>query len=272
MTESDLAIVIVTHNSAAVLGPCLEAIEASLRKNIYLVDNHSDDDTLKIAGRYDINIFTLPQNLGFAKAANFGAEKARQCFLCFLNPDCEPENDFFQKGIEAISQNHLCCAVPELTDGNNHQTKGRQPGYTRLKLATDMIHTNYGYNLICRRLERLPGYHDFSWHWPHGACLFISKENFFANGAFDQRYFMYMEDVAFGRQFSLKGGEILGINAHLLHKEGEGANIKNRHRQTLLNRARRLYAAQNYGAGFALLLGLLALPAEIVRSWRGLMQ
>ena len=271
MTEPDLAIVIVTHNSAAVLASCLEAVEASLRKNIYLVDNHSSDETLKIADRYDINIFTLPQNIGFAKAANFGAKKARQRFLCFLNPDCEPENDLFQKGIEAISQNLLCCAVPELTDGNN-STKGRQPGYTRLKLATDIIHTNYGYNLICRWLEKLPGYHDFSWHWPHGACLFISKKFFFANGGFDQRYFMYMEDVAFGRQFSLKGGEIFAIDAHLLHREGEGANIKNQHRQVLLNRARHLYAAQSYGAGFALRLTLLALPAVIFRSWRGLLQ
>ena len=156
MTKSNLAIIIVTHDSAAVLGSCLEAIEVSLRKNIYLVDNHSGDETLKIAGRYDINIFTLPHNLGFAKAANFGAEKARQRFLCFLNPDCEPENNFFQLGIEAIVQTQLCCAVPKLTDGNNYLSKGRQPGYTRLKLVSDMLHTNYGYNLLCRWLEKLP--------------------------------------------------------------------------------------------------------------------
>jgi len=270
MNELDLAIIIVTYNSAPVIKECLDTLGNSLQKNIYLIDNHSRDATLEIAGRYDINIYTLPVNIGFGRAANFGARKARQKFLCFLNPDCIAEKELLLQGVEMLSQNFFCGAVPKLIGEGNNLNRGRQPGYSRLKLISDMLHTNYGYNLICRGLERLPGYHDHSWYWPHGACFFISKNDFAASGGFNPDYFMYMEDVDWGRRFALKGGKILEIEACLLHKEGQGAEISNHQRQTLLNRARRLYATHNYGTIFAGLLGLLALPALILRFWREL--
>ncbi len=84
---SRLTIVSVTHHSGAVIGQCMEAIQAA--PNIIIVDNASNDDTL------DIVRSTVPQakiikniiGTGYGTAANLGMEAADTEFVLTLNPD-----------------------------------------------------------------------------------------------------------------------------------------------------------------------------------------
>ena len=84
---SRVSAVIVTRNSAAVIGNCLKNISAVER--VVLVDNASDDPTLSIVRqmRPDAEIICNHIGLGFGCASNQGLERVETEFALHLNPD-----------------------------------------------------------------------------------------------------------------------------------------------------------------------------------------
>jgi GT2 family glycosyltransferase len=85
------AAIIVTFNSEAVIGACLDALikMAPYMKPI-VVDNASGDRTVEIAGaRTHVHLIANQQNLGFAAAVNQGISACDAEFLLLLNPDVD---------------------------------------------------------------------------------------------------------------------------------------------------------------------------------------
>ena len=84
---SDIGIVIVTYNSAAEIGPCLEAALGS-GAEIVVVDNASHDGTVAEVARRGVPLIANPANRGFAAAVNQGFAALAQCpYILVLNPD-----------------------------------------------------------------------------------------------------------------------------------------------------------------------------------------
>jgi len=90
-----VSILILTHNSADFVRPCLDSI---LHNTLYpsyeviVVDNASTDDTVELVREYvaadsRFRLFCLPQNLGFAGGNNHAAGQARGEHFIFLNID-----------------------------------------------------------------------------------------------------------------------------------------------------------------------------------------
>ena len=94
-TFPEVSILIVTHNSAEFLQPCLDSI---LRNTAYpdfeiiVVDNASQDETPSVVQRYAadhhrVKGFCFSENRGFAAGNNRAARHASGEYLVFLNPD-----------------------------------------------------------------------------------------------------------------------------------------------------------------------------------------
>src|SRR2546427_8387485 len=83
---SRTGIVIVTHNSAAHIGRCLDA---ALKQGVEIVviDNASEDATRDKVARHGVRLIANRANLGFAAAVNQGARAMPTEFLLLLNPD-----------------------------------------------------------------------------------------------------------------------------------------------------------------------------------------
>jgi GT2 family glycosyltransferase len=110
-----LSIIIVSFNTRTILKKCLESIRLGCQGikgnwELIVVDNHSTDGSAEViknfkpkAGSYQ---FILNQtNLGFAKAVNQGAKKAKGEFILLMNSDiiCQKSSitkliDFGRKG------------------------------------------------------------------------------------------------------------------------------------------------------------------------------
>jgi len=258
----DLSIIIVTYNSVGAIGTCLSSIAPDLRPCILIVDNCSTDGTVDIVNEFRVRCITTSRNFGYGQAANIGAKVASTRYISFLNPDCEPDRSYFHRGVKTLHDHPGNCAVPRRVGRKNIETRGIQPGYSRMKLFFDMIITNYGLPRLPRYLNNLPGYHDHSWSWPHGAGFFIERRLFLDMHGFCQRYFMYMEDVELGRELYRRGGRVIEFDSTLLHLETEGSTISARDRCRHLNTARCLYARQYHGRLLACILKMIALPAE----------
>jgi GT2 family glycosyltransferase len=84
-----LAIVTVTFNAAAFVGPFLDALAAVPDTEIAVIDNASADGTATLvrARLPQATLLESPQNLGFAAGSNRGATLTRAPVLLFINPD-----------------------------------------------------------------------------------------------------------------------------------------------------------------------------------------
>ena len=90
---ANVAVVIPSWNSAAHLPHCLDSIEAqSEAVELFVVDNGSADDSVKLLRERGVAHVALPSNLGFAGAMNRGVALTRAPLILALNADtvCEP--------------------------------------------------------------------------------------------------------------------------------------------------------------------------------------
>ena len=82
--------IIVTYNSGASIGPCLEAL-AREDCEIVVVDNASHDETVarveEFVAWHPVHLVANSENLGFAAAVNQGARDSSGDVLLVLNPD-----------------------------------------------------------------------------------------------------------------------------------------------------------------------------------------
>ena len=90
--NADVAILIVTYNSAGQIGACLHSIFAERQRvtqQVIVVDNDSRDNTVNlIRAQYpQVELLAPGKNLGFAAGVNLAARHARAGYLLLLNPD-----------------------------------------------------------------------------------------------------------------------------------------------------------------------------------------
>ncbi len=83
---SDIGIIIVTYNSAAEIGACLDAALVSGAETV-VVDNASVDGTIDEVGRRGVRLIANTANRGFAGAVNQGFEEIKNPYVLLLNPD-----------------------------------------------------------------------------------------------------------------------------------------------------------------------------------------
>jgi N-acetylglucosaminyl-diphospho-decaprenol L-rhamnosyltransferase len=249
----NISFVIVTYQSTDVIENCLCRARTIPNSEVVVVDNGSTDETLIKVRAMGVPVNALHANLGFARAANFGASIAKGDLICFLNPDCDITSEVCGAAMLAIRNRTNACAVPNFRTGDAIVV-GRQPGYTRLKLVVDMMEAGRWPRALVRSLRNLPGHHDMTWHWPLGTCLIVPKDTFARLGGFATEYFMYMEDVEFGRTLSLAGGEVINLPHLLDHGGAVGSRVSRAQRKTILARGRLTYGRRHYGWPFMVLM------------------
>lgn len=262
--NSKLTVVVVCYNSAKMLPLCLE-YALHLTRHIIVVDNASTDETAKIAEGADVTLIRNHENFGFGSAANSGVRAAKTEYVCILNPDCIVTDVLANAAVRELDRNPKCLLVPDYCDWNGRRTAGRQPGYTRLKIVADLLRSA-GLQTISKRMERLQGYHDHSWHWPVAACLFAQRSVFVELGGFDETYFLYMEDVRLGGQAAERGIETRRLPGDAIHIGAHGSNVESATREMRINEARLQYARETFGRPFAAVARLLLMTGKIIRK------
>ncbi|MGH6888536.1 MAG: glycosyltransferase family 2 protein [Rhizomicrobium sp.] len=92
LPDTRLSVIVVTHNAREMTLRCLDSILGEIHDfedEVIVVDNASGDEMAREMANGFSAFRVLPQdaNLGFAAAANLGADSARGQYLLFLNPD-----------------------------------------------------------------------------------------------------------------------------------------------------------------------------------------
>lgn len=273
-----LSIVIVNWNSGCLLRECLESIDevddsAALR--VVVVDNGSSDDSISQVGsqskyKFELVLICNPDNFGFAKACNQGAAAASSEFLLFLNPDTRVYPGAFSVPIDYLKRSEssrVGIVGIQLRDEREciSHSCSRFPAL-RFFLAQALG--------ICR-FKRFKHLSQAMNDWDHGetrevdqvmGAFFLMRRDLFEElGGFDERFFVYFEEVDLSFRAKQKGWKTIFLaDVHAFHAAGGTSRQVKAHRLFYSLRSRLLYGFKHFSRFDAALLLLLTLCVEPV--------
>lgn len=238
----DLTICIVSWNSRDILRKCLNSIyqfSDGLNIETIVVDNASTDNTpQEIAAEFpDVVLLSNKINLGFGRANNLAIKKSRGRFILLLNPDVVIVRPSLRQMINFLESNpEVGCAGCKLVnlDGSIQESYFEQfptpmneflEGITVKRLLGSLL-TKRIYNDVIKA------------SWIVGACMMFKRELLLKLSGFDERYFMYGEDVDLCFRLRNLGYEIVYLNnIEMLHYHGDSSKKKaKRYFSTILQR------------------------------------
>ncbi len=228
----DLTIIIVNWNTRELLRNCLASIlghAGSLAIQTIVVDNQSADGSAAMVAEEFPSVVLVNSggNLGFARANNLAVPLAAAPYVLFLNPDTEVRPGSLQAMVDFLVAHPdvgaLGCKIRNRT--GELQELGLQWFPSPLTELVKFCAVSAG---TYRRLPRLFPYHD-----PEqsgyvkklfGACLLVPRPVLDRVGSFDDRFFMYCEDVDLCHRIGSAGWRLYYLSeVEILHL-GAGAS------------------------------------------------
>jgi N-acetylglucosaminyl-diphospho-decaprenol L-rhamnosyltransferase len=251
-----IAVVIVTYNSAGCVARTLRALAPQLdaEDELVVVDNGSRDGTAAVVRETEPRAELLEQtrNVGFAGGCNVGAEASTAALMLFLNPDAIPA----EGAVEALRR-----AAVERPEWAAWQALVTLPGGREINTSGGVAHfLGLGWAGSCGQpVDAAPrGLTEVS--FASGAALVVRREAWDRVGGFDERYFMYGEDLDLGLRLWLGGYEVGLAPAARVEHAYEFA--KGERKWQLLERNRWWTVLSVYPGGLLLLLLPALLGAE----------
>lgn len=267
-------VVIVNWNAGLLLRDCVESIVAADRAgdlvSLAIVDNGSSDhsSTGLPAGQVRSTVIQNLSNRGFAAACNQGAGVGCAPYILFLNPDTRVDRAALSRVLafmdDAANVSIGICGI-QLVDDAGHVSRScsRHPSPGRML---------GGLAALDRVMPSVVAPHLMS-EWDHaenrlvdqviGAFFFVRRSLFERLGGFDERFFVYYEEVDFARR-----ADSLGMRTYFLadtqayHAGGGTTNSVRAFRQFLVTQSRTLYAFKHFSRLTATLHAVGALTVE----------
>lgn len=202
----ELSIVIVNYNTRDLLRDCLRSIYSSqgdFHYEVIVVDNCSPDDSVEMVRQEfpQAKLIASEINRGYAYANNLGLRQAQGHYLLLLNPDTVLPPTALQ-GMLDFMEEHPDAGVagPKLVLADGSLDLACRRGFPTLDVAF--------YRLVglSKRYPNSPRYNRYNLGYldPNqvaevdsvvGAFMCIRREALDQAGLFDERFFMYAEDI-----------------------------------------------------------------------------
>ena len=225
-------LIIVNYKSADFLKSCLSSIYENINGfhvNIHVIDNGSHDHIHLIKSIFpEINLTINGDNLGFAKAANNIIKKTSAPYVVVLNPDTIIFDGFFDSIISYIQYHPNVGVVgPKILDPDG-SIQGSARAFPNFRSAL------YGRtSFLTRIFPNSPktysniisfssdGTNPLKVDWVSGACQVIRRNALEDVGLYDERFFLYWEDVDLCKRVKRRGWEIIYFpQAAIEHRVG----------------------------------------------------
>ncbi|MGC8827162.1 MAG: glycosyltransferase, partial [Anaerolineae bacterium] len=220
-----LSVIIVSWNCWPALERCLESLRPALAgvpAEIIAVDNGSTDGTVERLCRQapDVRVLAFPENLGYAAAANRAVRLARGEYLWFLNPDAAVAPDAVAELLKAMAEHPRAGAAgPQLlrADGKPYPLSARRfpTLWTELLEKTGLRGASFS------RLALLLGDETAEVPAVSGAAVCMRRPAWEEVGGFDERYFLYAEDMDICQALRAAGWKVYYVGrARVMHQGG----------------------------------------------------
>ena len=201
-----LSIIIVSYNVKSLLESCLHSVALAIKNleaEVIVVDNASSDNSIThlqpIFTQFSFIVNKV--NEGFAKANNRGLAIARGEFILFLNPDTIVPRDCFEECINFMKAHDRSGALGvKMINGEGKFLKESKRGFPspmvsfwKLTGITGMFPRSPVFSKYY--LGHLDENMNHEVDVLSGAFMMVKKEVLQKIGGFDERFFMYAEDI-----------------------------------------------------------------------------
>lgn len=205
------AAIIVTYESAAVVGRCLDSLRGRVDE-VWVVDNSPSDSTAQVVAGYpEAKLLRHPENLGFAGAVNAGVRTCSADLILLLNPDAAL--------LTSLDPLAAACSSPRTGAAAGMLVDARDTPQTGFSVR----HFPTPFSLIfeCLGLNRIWPSNPVNRYWraldldltvpqevdqPAGALLLFRRDAWERVGGFDERFYpLWFEDVDFLSRLRLAG-------------------------------------------------------------------
>lgn len=209
-----VSIIIVNYQGTDDTLACLEGVSQldwpSDALEVIVVDNASGDDGLStIRGRFpSAKVVALKENTGFAGGCNRGVEASRGEYVAFLNNDARPDPAWVRRAVEALEADpEIGCVASKVLDWDG-----------QIIDFVDAALSFYGHGFKLHAGSPDDGGHDEAKDilFASGAAMIMQRKTFLDVGGFDERYFMFFEDVDLGWRLWLLGKRVRYVPASLV--------------------------------------------------------
>jgi len=205
----ELSIIVLSYNTRNLTLACLESIASQYKKEleekkleIIVVDNNSTDDSVAsikycvshlrqgFGGQASIRLIESKENVGFGSGCNVGAKESSGKYLLFLNSDTQVLDEGFLSMVGFMDKSKNVAILGgklENNDGSTQRSCGK-------------FYNLFNLLLILLGFERL-GFLRSSpskiqkVDWVSGACMMVRHDVFEKLTGFDEKLFMYVEDM-----------------------------------------------------------------------------
>ena len=262
--EPRVSVVIVSWNTRDLLRGCLASIELSpLVLETFVVDNASEDGSIEMVRAEFPRVTVIPNgdNLGFGRANNLAFARASGEYVLLLNPDAQLEADALESLVGTLdNQSSTAVVGPHVVnaDGSIQSTRRRFPTVatlfvesTPLQSVLSAQHSLLRDYYVLDRPDDAPQRVD----WLVGACLLVRRSALVQVGGFDERFFMYFEEIDWCRRFRKTGWSVVfEPPARVRHLGGQSSNQVPTRRQCEFNESKCRYARKWHSLFTALVL------------------
>lgn len=246
-----LSVIIVNYNVKFFLEQCLFSVREALRHvegEVIVVDNASQDGSREYLEPLfpEVSFIWNAENLGFGRASNLGMKKARGQHILFLNPDTIVAEECFPLCLRFMEQHPEAGALGvRMIDGSGQFLKESKRAYPSLLTAFFKL---TGLATLFPRSPLFARYHlghldqnkDHEVDVLAGAFMWVRREVLEKTGGFDERFFMYGEDVDLSYRIQQSGYKnYYFAGTTLIHFKGEST------RKGTLNYVRMFYRAMD---------------------------
>lgn len=236
----DLAIITVSYNTRDLLADCLAAVLAGLARSalsgeVWVVDNASTDGSIQmVRERFpSVRLLAHDENVGFAAGNNLAlnaiglAQPTTPRYILFLNPDTRVTGDALGEMVRFLDgAPHAGAAGARLIhgDGSFQHSAFAFPGLTQIFLDFFPVHHRVLDSRLNGRYARrlYEAGEAFPVDHPLGAALMVRSDVLAQVGGFDERFFMYCEEIDLCQRIKNAGWPIYCVpRAEIVHLVGQ---------------------------------------------------
>lgn len=195
----DFEVVLVSYKSRHHVEALLDGWPEKLP--VVVVDNSGNSDGIADLARLPNVRYLSGGGQGFGRAANLGAFSSEKPYAVFVNPDSRPTVEHLLALVRGLARDGAAVSHAATVTGRDGNVEigvgGWEPSVRRLAVNATGLHKALPRTGLFAKPAL--GEH-IELDWTTGACMAVRTEPFRELGGFDETFFVYAEDMAFGRQ------------------------------------------------------------------------
>ena len=202
--------VVVTYRSGPTIEACLRSLATATEDRplqLVVVDNASDDDTLariQSAG-VPVQLIARSSNAGFGAASNEGLALATGDWVVFANPDTWWPPGSLDRLVQVAEDHDDALVCPALENSNGTLQATVETDFDLRRVLAGMVRLGRKNRPATPPREGPPVEVD----WAHGAAMLLPVELARELGGFDERFFLFFEDLDLCWRVRQAGGAVL---------------------------------------------------------------